>query len=167
MEELDSIPAYEMFARRDATEKEVASLLGQLVFAYSRFVTGLHLCVAWHNDGKGLDNYGAIAEDLAAANLLKMIEKQAQTKLGKTSVGFKKYKVWLRRAHQLRDIRNKIMHSRWGIEPYGRHAIAVSTPVFVVPVKEHVFTTERLRDVCGTPEKLIIELNQLRKEYPL
>lgn len=167
MEDFDSMPAYEMFDRRETTEKEIASLLGQFVFAYSRFVTELHLCVAWLNDGKSRANYGAIAEDLAAANLLKMIDKQVQTKLGKASVGFNKYKIWLRRAHQLRNIRNTIMHSRWGIEPYGRHAIAFSTPVLVKPVKELIFTTDRLRDVCGTPEKLIIELNQLRKEYPL
>ena len=66
-----------MFARRDAAEKEITGLIGQLVFDYSRFVTALHFCVAWHNQGKDLDTYSSIAEDLDVADLLRRIEKQA------------------------------------------------------------------------------------------
>ena len=167
VEDLSSMPAFEMLARREAAEKEITNLLGQLVFAYSRFVTGLHLCVAWHDDGKGINNYGDFAEDLSASDLLKSIDKQTHSKLGKNSPGFKKYKAWLRQAHQLRETRNTIMHSRWSIEPYGRHAIAVSTPIFVQPATEHIFTATQLRDLCDTSEKLINQLNKLRNEYPL
>ncbi|GAA0887671.1 hypothetical protein [Rhodanobacter soli] len=167
MEDFDSMTASEMFARRDATENEISDLIGQLVFNYSRFVTGLQLCVAWHNEGKDLDSYPSIAEDLAAADLLKRIEKQALAKLRDTSTGFKKYKSWLHRAHQVRETRNIVMHSRWGIEPYGRHAIAISTPVFVEPAKEIIFTADQLRQLCQTCEKLSVELNKLREEHPL
>ena len=167
MKDLASMTGLEMDAKRDITENEVSGLLGRLVFAYSRFVTGLHLCVAWHNHGKDLDNYGAIADDIAVADLLSRIEKQAYSILGENSAAFKKYKRWLRQAHKLRETRNIIMHSRWGIEPYGRHAIAVSTPVLVKPAKEHAFTADRLRNLCDTSETLIEELNQLREKYPL
>lgn len=167
MEDFSSMTASEMFARRNTAENEISGIIGQLVFNYSRFVTGLHLCVAWHNEGKDLDSYPSIAEDLAAADLLKRIEKQALTKLGDTSVGFKKYKSWLRRAHQVRETRNIVMHSRWGIEPYGRHAIATSTPVFVEPAKEIIFTADRLRQLCQACDKLREELNKLREEHPL
>lgn len=166
MEDSDSMTASEMFARRDATENEISGLIGQLVFNYSRFVTGLHLCVAWHNEGKDLDRYPSIAEDLAAADLLRRIEKQALTKLEDKSTGLKKYKSRLRRAHQVRETRNIVMHSRWGIEPYGRHAIATS-PVFVEPPKEVIFTVDQLRQLCQACEKLSSELNELREEYPL
>lgn len=165
MEDLSSITASEMLARRHIAESEFADLIGQFVFQYSRFVTGLHLCVAWHNEGRDLDNYGTIAEDLGAAELLKKIEKQARAKLGDQSVGFKKYKTWLVRAHRLREVRNTIMHSRWGIEAYGRHAIAIPTPIFVEPAKEIILTSDQLRDTCRSCEELASELYALRKAH--
>ena len=166
MEDVSSMTASEMLARRDAGEKEISGLVGQFVFNYSRFVTGLHICVAWHNDGKDLASYPSVAEDLAVADLLRKIEKQGRIKLGGGSVGFKKIKRWLRRAHQLRETRNIIMHSRWGIEPYGRHAIATST-VFVEPAKEVVFTADQLRQLCRACDELKDELHQLCEENPL
>lgn len=156
-----------MFARRDATEKEVSALIGQLVFAYSRLVTGLHLCVAWLNDGKELDAYGTKAEDLAAADLIRKIEAQAKTKLGVKSAYFISYESWTRRAHAIRELRNVVMHSRWVIEPYGRHAIAAPTPIFVEPAKELTFTADQIRYACSECDSLTRELNRLRKECPL
>ncbi|KGM52665.1 hypothetical protein N800_11155 [Lysobacter daejeonensis GH1-9] len=167
MDDFSSMSGTEMFARRDAAESEISGLIGQFVFTYSRFITALHLCVAWHNQGKDLDSYPSIAEDLAAADLLRRIEKQARDKLGSTSLAFKAYKSWLRRAHQIRETRNTVMHSRWSIEAFGRHAIAVTTPVFVEPVKEVIFSADQLRQVCQTCEKLMGELNGLRDKHPL
>jgi hypothetical protein len=156
-----------MLARRDATEREVAAAIGKLVFIYSRFVTGLHLCVAWLEDGKHLKDYPEVAESLVVAELLKRIEKRASAKFGRQSSGFRAYKNWLRRAHQLREVRNIVMHSRWGIEPYGRHAIAVSTPVFVEPPEETTFTADQLQVICERCSQLIGDLNGLREAHPL
>jgi hypothetical protein len=167
MEDFSSMTVIEICARRDVAKNEISGLIGQFVFNYSRFVTGLHLCVAWHNHGKDIDSYPSIAEDLAVADLLKRISKQASTKFEDRSVGLRKYNGWLRRAHELRETRNIIMHARWGIEPYGRHAIATSTPVFVEPAKEVIFTVDELRRLCHACDKLGEELNILRKEHPL
>ena len=167
MEDISSMSAAEMFARRDAAENEVASLIGKLVFSYSRLVTGLHLCVAWHNDGKKLDSYRTKAEDFAAADLIKKIEEQAKSKHGVESDCFKSYESWAIRANAIRELRNIIMHSRWDIEPYGRHAIAISTPVLVEPIKEFTFTVDQLRLACSECESLNRELNKLRKDCPL
>lgn len=167
VEDFSSMPAAEMFARRDAARSEIARLIGQLVFDYSRFVTALHLCVGWHGGGKDLDTYPSIAGDLVVADILKKIEKQVRSELGPGSDGGKMYKAWLRRAHKLRETRNVIMHSRWGIDAFGRHAIAITTPVFVEPPNEVVFTVEDLRKSCQDCEMLSAELSKLREEYPL
>ena len=164
--DIGSMTAGEMLARRSAAEKEISGLIGRFVFSYSRFVTGLHICVAWHNDGKDITTYPSVAEDLAVADLLKKIEKQGLAKFGRGSTAFKKYKSWLRSAHHLREARNIIMHSRWGIEPYGRHATAIST-IFVEPVREVVFTSDQLQQLCGACDDLMAELNQLREVHPL
>jgi hypothetical protein len=167
MEEICSMSATEMLARRDAAENEVASLIGNLVFSYSRLVTSLHLCVAWHNDGKELDRYKTKAEDLAAADLIKKIEAQSKSKHGDKSDCFKSYESWAIRANAIRELRNIIMHSRWSIEPYGRHAIAISTPILVEPIKELTFTANQLRLACSECDSLNRELNKLRKDCPL
>ena len=167
MDDFDSMPSTEMFARRDAAEKEISGLIGQFVFTYSRLVTGLHLCVAWHDEGKGLKKHAATAQDLGVSYLLRSIDKQARRTLGANSNGFKAYKNWLRRAHQIRETRNLLMHSRWGIEAFGRYAIAVTTPVLVEPVVERTFTADQLRFACQACEKLGTELNRLRQDHPL
>ncbi|HEY5972201.1 MAG TPA: hypothetical protein VIT22_09535 [Pseudoxanthomonas sp.] len=166
MKDFGSLTGNEMFARREAAEKVLSELIGKLVFKYSRLVTGLHLCVAWHDEGKGLGNYGAIADDLAVAELLKRIENQARTKLGNNSREFKKYRVWVRRAHELRVFRNLLMHSRLEIEAYGRHAIATSS-IFVEPVRATNFTIDELEKSCNTCDMLINDLYALRREHPL
>ena len=157
----------EMFARRDATETEVATLIGQLVFSYSRLVSALHYCVAWHNDGANLDAYGKSAEGYSSADLINKIASQAQTHFGSGSLAFKKYASWAKRAHSAREFRNVVMHSRWGIEPYGRHAIAVSTPPFAEPQRERIVTSSKLQAACETCTALATELGELRGKFPL
>lgn len=167
MEDFSSMPAYEMFARRNAARDEISGVIGQFVFRYSRFVTGLHLCVAWHNDGSALDGYPAVAGDLAVADLLKRIEKQVLIKFEGESCAAESYASWLNRAHQLRRIRNTIMHSRWNIEAYGRHAVATSTPILVEPGRELIFTAHQLRQHCQDCEELSEELGTLRTTHLL
>jgi hypothetical protein len=167
MDSLEAMTAREMLAKREATEAEVSTLIGRLVFAYSGFVTALHLCAAWHDNGRDLDGYAAKAEDLGAAKLIDMIERQARGRYGGASAAFKEYEHWCGRAHAIRELRNIVMHSRWGIEAYGRHAIAISTPIFVEPMKEHAFTVGQLRDASVTCGSLVVDLGKLRSKSPL
>ena len=167
MEEVDSLTVNQMLARRTSAEQEVSRLIGQLVFSFSKLVSNLHLCVAWHDDGKHLDSYGKIAEELVAAELIKRIEGQAAVRFGESSKRHMKYKYWSIRAHQVREQRNIIMHSRWSIEPYGRHAIAITTPFFVEPQRSMIFTTGALADIYSNCESLVHELVTLRNEHPL
>lgn len=167
MEDFSAMPAHEMLARRNAVRDEIAGLIGQFVFSYSRFVTGLHLCVAWHNDGDALDSYPAVAGDLAVADVLNRIEKQVAIKIASESCAAENYASWLVRAHQVRRTRNAIMHSRWNMEAYGRHAIATSTPILVEPATELIFTAQQLRQCCQDCEELSDELGRLRANHPL
>jgi len=164
--ELGSLTAREMFARRDAMEVEISELLGRFVFKYSRLVTNLQLCVAWHDAGKGLDEYRALADDLGAAALLGRIRKQSKTKFDAASTEFNRYREWLHRAHEVRRLRNLLMHSRLEIEAYGRHAIATS-PIFVEPTTEKHISVDELRLACSSCESLIDDLSKLRREHPL
>lgn len=156
-----------MFARRDATEAEVAALIGRLVFAYSRLTSALHYCVAWQNDGASVDTYGERAEGRSTAELIKQIQAQAEARYGCSSPAFEKYGAWAGRANAAREFRNVIMHSRWGIEPYGRHAIAVSTPPFVQPIKQHIISSSELKAACEDCDSLVHELGELRRAYSL
>ena len=167
MEDIRTMTGTEMFARRDAIETEVATLIGRLVFSYSRLVSSLHYCVAWHNDGADLDAYGKSAEGYSSADLINKIASQAQTRFGTGSVASKKYADWAKRAHAAREFRNVIIHSRWGIEPYGRHAIAVSTPPFVKLQQERIVTSNKLHAACETCNALAAELGELRGKFPL
>ena len=167
MEDLGSMTLAETFARRDATEESVASAIGRLVLAYARLNSALHYCVAWHNDGAELDSYGNRAEDLSVAELISKTDAQAKSRYGSTSDAYLQYRTWASKAHATRELRNLIMHSRWGIESFGRHAIAISTPPFVEPMREHVISTEELEAARRTCIDLASELGKLRDKYPL
>jgi hypothetical protein len=80
-EDYASMTTGELDARRDAMLEEAARLIGKFIFVYSRFITCLHLCVAWREDAKHFDAHVAKSEDLGAADLLKTIESQAHLKL--------------------------------------------------------------------------------------
>ncbi|GAB6197332.1 hypothetical protein [Lysobacter xanthus] len=167
MEDLDALPAYEMMARRHAAEKEIGDLLGQLVFGYSRFVDAINLCVGWRNNGSDLENVKKASEATGTFQLLQMLDAYAREAFGAKASSYKKYRVWLAKAHRLREQRNLLMHSRWYIEAYGRHATAISTPILVEPVVSHVITPDVLRDLCATCGNLVKELSKLRAEHPL
>jgi hypothetical protein len=156
----------DMLARRHAMEQKASELIGAFAFRYSRFVTGLHLCVAWHDEGEHLQAHAEIASDLGAADLLRRIDKQVRSKLSAKSSGFRRYRIWLRRSHELRIFRNLIFHSRLGIEAYGRHAIATST-ILVEPVVERDVTLGELESRCRQCETLTTDLYKLREEHPL
>lgn len=167
MEDVREMTGAEMFAKRDATMAEVATLIGQLVFSYSRLVSALHYCVAWHNSGASLDTYGESAAGFSSADLINKITSQAQARFGGNSPAFKQYAAWAKRAHEARELRNTVMHSRWGVEPYGRHAIAVSTPPFASPQQERIITSSTLQVACETCDALASELGALRGKFPL
>jgi hypothetical protein len=166
MKDFGSITINEMLQWREAAELEVSRLIGKLVFSYSRFVTGLHYCVAWMNLGRDLDTYGSIAEDLVAATLIRKIERHAAAYFGEGSKRHKKFAAWTERAHALREKRNIVMHASWSIEAYGRHAIAVSTPVFVDPPRVITFSADDLLGLSNTCDQLTTELYRLRRAHP-
>lgn len=167
MEDFDKMTATEMMVRRETAQQEIAQLIGQFLFAYSPFVTALHLCVAWFDSGKDLDDHAARAGGLSVADLLKDIEKRALSQYGEGTDARSRYKAWCNRAGALRTVRNDIAHARWEIEAFGRHAIATTTSVLVAPMKQREFTADRLRALCEECSELAEELSGLRTNFPL
>lgn len=167
MEDVDRLTGCQMLARRASAEQEISRVIGQLIFAFSRLVDSLHLCVAWHNDGTDVASYGETAQDAVAARLIRQIERQAATRFGEGSRPHGRYTTWAVRAHAVRQHRNIVMHARWGMEAYGRHAVATTTPVFVEPQQSVIYTAGRLVDICTDCDELARELSRLRQDHPL
>ena len=166
-DEFDTMTAREMMARRAAAEQEIARLIGLFLFAYSRFVTAVHLAVAWFDHGAALDEHAERAGALSVGHLLKCIRERAQDRIPEKSKGWVSYIQWCDRANALRAARNDIAHARWGIEAYGRYAIAVTTPVLVEPAKQREFTAAQLQALSKECSELVEELSALRKAFPL
>ena len=167
VDDFDTMPAYEMMARREAAEQETALLIGQFLFAYSRFVTATHLAVAWLGGGAALDAHRERARGYSVSDLLKALRARANAQLASGSDDLSRYTSWCDRADVLRATRNDIAHARWGMEAYGRHAIAVTTPVLVDPPEQREFTAAQLRDLCEECSGLANELSTLRRSFPL
>ena len=167
VEAFDTMTAREMMARRAAAEQEIARLIGQVLFAYSRFVSAVHLGVAWLDHGGALDAHRERAGALSVGHLLQAIRDRVRGRLSDKPEGAARYIRWCDRASVLRAARNDIAHARWGMEAYGRHAIAVTTPVLVDPPEQREFTAAQLRDLCEQCSGLANELSELRRSFPL
>jgi hypothetical protein len=157
---LADIPAWRMMEMRADGQREIATAIGEFLFAYSRFVTDLHLCVAWQ--GRGAE--ARTTKDLGVAALLGAIEDHGRASIAADSTPKEEFERWLGAAHRLRNIRNVLVHSRFGIEAYGRFMELVSTPVRVEPIDSRNFTAGDLRQLCEELPQLSARLAHFRKD---
>ena len=166
MDPAHNLPATEMVALRKAAERDLAELVGRFVFAYSRLETSIHLCVGWFDHGSALGARRK-AERLGTAELLDLISRQVSVKLCSDQAGAEAYGEWVRKAHEMREVRNILVHSRCAVVGSGDYLHAVSTPVLVEPSREHRFTAADIAAAIETCEALSVRLGILRKAHQL
>jgi hypothetical protein len=169
--ELDLTPdpnetAGQLWARREAMQAEAASLLGQMLFAFSYIDVCLGLCLAWVDSGAKLEILSKSVAELNVHAKLEMLLKHVKEKLPARSKGRMAYELWIERVHAARVQRNQMVHGRWGIEAH-RHKVVNVIGLPSGTQQSIEYTLEELSAFNEELHALGRELARLRKHWPL
>ncbi|UVM50144.1 MULTISPECIES: hypothetical protein [unclassified Pseudomonas] len=103
-------------------QAEAASLLGQMLFAFSCVDVNLGLCLAWLDKGTKLETLSNSIEGQSIHTKLEMLSTRVAESLPADSKRRAAYERWIERVHAARVQRNQMVHGRWGVEAH-RHKI--------------------------------------------
>ncbi|WDH25599.1 hypothetical protein [Pseudomonas chlororaphis] len=112
----------QLMARREAMQAEAASLLGQMLFAFSSIDVNLGLCLACLDNGTKLETLSKSIEGRKIHTKLKTLSTRVAERLPADSKHRAAYKCWIERVHAARLRRNQMVHGRWGVEAH-RHKV--------------------------------------------
>jgi len=116
----------EIREERNRLEREVATLLGFMLFEYARLDMALGMALAWADGGKELEER---SERLTGANLhskLVTLEASVQDKFNQSHETKKAFLTLVRDIHRVREFRNTLVHGRWGFEALEQTAVCVT-----------------------------------------
>lgn len=154
-------------AARAALESEAAKLLGQMLFEFGRLDMNLGLCVVWFDAGAKLDSLTNKVSEYSFHKKLEEVSGQVDKKLPHGSKGRVAYEAWVERAHEARQLRNELVHGRWGVDAINNKVVNV----LGLPTSEDQrvvkYTLEGLAAINDGLRQLWEDLARLRERWPL
>lgn len=150
---------------RNELRATVETLLGQLLFEYSRLETALDLSLAWVNDGSTFDERSKKIECFSFFQKLELLEADVQNRCANDGLPF--YLAWVKRSHALREHRNTLVHGRVGFDMSRSIVVVVSSRATSETLVSNEYNLDELKNVVGEAVSLTQELSALRASFPL
>lgn len=107
---------FEIEEKRLELTQAAASILGHMLFEFSRLDCDLALCLVWNDHGRQLESETATVSGLAFSAKLHRLKRMSAAKYANDPKALSDYGLWLDRADTLRQKRNELVHGRWGVE---------------------------------------------------
>ena len=148
-------------------ETAVATLLGRLLFAYSRLDMTIGLCLVWANGGHQLDELTPRVSFETFHRKLTALEDLVIQKFGNQPREQMAWSRWVEQAHVTRKLRNELTHGRWGVNPYTNEAINVIGMPTSPNQREVRYSLSALTDAVAEIDRLQTALGQLRERCPV
>ncbi len=150
-----------------AIEEDAAKAIGLILFEFTRLDMQLGLCVVWTNEGKNLEQLTSKYNEKNFSCRLSFIEKLALETYKTGSVELNRYMNWIKNTNDVREIRNQLVHGRYGFIPSeGLVANVVGLPTSP-DQSETRYTIKQLNSIVKRISKLSVRLNELRDECPI
>jgi hypothetical protein len=148
-------------------ERDAATVLGYMLFEYSRLDMELGLFLVWADEGKNLDERTEKFNEANFGKRLEILEKLARSKYSDNSAVIDAYVKWLLDAHEVRNLRNQLFHGRWGFIPQeGLVANVVGLPTSPEQ-SERRYSMAQLNESLQTMRQLRNRLSELRHGWPI
>ncbi|MCG6461784.1 hypothetical protein K6U44_15290 [Vibrio parahaemolyticus] len=148
-------------------EEEAAKTIGLILFEFTRLDMSLGLCVVWTNEGKNLKELSSKYNQKGFSCRLKFIEKLAHKKYARGSDELNKYINWIKNANDVREIRNQLVHGRYGFIPH-EDCVANVVGLPTSPEQSETrYTLKQLNSIVKRIKTLSNQLSELRREYPV
>ncbi|WP_295590228.1 hypothetical protein, partial [uncultured Lamprocystis sp.] len=155
-----------MTAEHNQLEQQAATILGLMLFEYSRLDMELGLFLVWSDEGQQLE---WLTKKLTNQNLsarLRLLEKLVQEKYaGSPAVDL--YAAWLNDAHAIRLLRNQLFHGRWGFIPIQQLVANVIGLPTSPEQSETRYSIDQLGASLESMRMLRVRLSDLRKKWPV
>ena len=150
----------------DELERDAATVLGYMVFEYSRLDMELGLFLAWSDEGRKLDELSETLNDANFHHRLERLASMAKSKYAGTPAAGE-YTKWLADAHAMRSLRNRLFHGRWGFVPQQKMvANVVGLPTSEAQTETR-YSIPQLRNSLETMRGLRDRLTYLRQTWPV
>ena len=151
----------------DALEQSVASVLGRMLFEFARLDMALGLCLAWSDNGRQIDARSDQVSHYGFHKRLDYLRTLVFEAFPAESREHIEYCEWLTRADKVRLVRNKLVHGRWGIDPYRQQAINIVGLPTSAEQAETRYTIEELEATLAEMKVLGARFSALRGQWPL
>jgi hypothetical protein len=156
----------EAAAEYDQLERKAATVLGYMLFEYSRLDMELGLFLVWSDDGQKLVELTKKLSDRNFFQRLTFLKKLVQQKCGGTPAE-DPYAKWLSDAHAIRSVRNQLFHGRWGVIPQQQLVANVIGLPSSLEQSETRYSIEQLEESLQAMRQLRSRLSDLRQEWPI
>lgn len=164
--DIAEMTAGELWELRVALEAQAASLLGHMLFEFSRIETNLGLCLVWVDAGATLEQLTPKVAKLSFHAKLEQLAKDVAARLPAGSKRRRAYDDWIVHTDRMRQVRNQLVHGRWGVEPRERSVVnAVGLPTG--PQQITMYTIPQLEAINSELRELSCELSRIRSHWPL
>jgi len=163
----DATTAGELWEWHDTLEAEAASLLGHMLFGFSRLDVNLGLCLVWVDDGSKLQRLTKTVSDKGFKARLDDLADHVAAKWPPGSTKRLAWDAWIAQTDAMRVQRNQLVHGRWGVEA---HRSKVVNIVGLPTGDNQVCTEYSLEELAAVNEELralLTELGRLRFQWPV
>lgn len=151
---------------RQGLEQASSSILGRLLFEFSRLDMLLGLMLVWSNEGSQLERLTKLVSAYSFHKKLELLAELARIKYGTNQAALHAHNSWLAEANVVREERNNLVHGRWGID----HMTDQVVNVVGLPTGDQVerrYTIRELKAVLTRMQRLQKSLGALRAQWPV
>ncbi len=153
---------------RQGLEQASATVLGRMLFEYSRLDMNLGLMLVWTNQGLQLET---MTEQVSKPHFsfgekLQLLAKLAREKYKANAEALDAHERWLDEANVIRELRNVLVHGRWGIEATKNQVVNV-VGIPTGEQKESRYTIAELKMLLQRMQDLGQRLGKLRNQWPV
>lgn len=152
---------------KQSLEQESATVLGRMIFEFSRLDMSLGLALVWSDSGSQLEHLSQLVADYSFHKKLDFAQQLVEAKYKAKQEPQSTYGKWLKDAHAVRAIRNGLIHGRWGIDPMKNKVINVIGLPTSPDQKQRSYSIAELKTTLDQMVQLQVRLAELREKWPL
>lgn len=164
---MKELAAGQIWEAREELEQGAATLLGKMLFEFSRLNVSLGLCVVWTDSGRRLEELTKLVAEFSFHKKLDFLSRYVEGNLTKGSKRHSAYAEWITRAHVSRLKRNQLVHGRWGVDPTQGYVINVIGLPTSSDQSEIRYSLADLESVLMELIQLQARLHEVRERWPL
>ncbi len=159
--------AEEVFILHNSLEEKAATILGRILFEFSRLEMELGLCAVWVESGVHLEQLTNKHEDSNFNKRLEFMRESIDRLLSKGSESHAAYTAWCEQADEARKLRNDLIHGRWGVEAVRDRVVNVIGLPTSPNQRSVSYSLEQLQQVVESLRALRKSLSEIRQRWPL